>query len=737
MPTYTNNRGRANHSHALRYFGRQAGASSTRQQEAATFSHIQILSRPASEYNEPGDDNSSEAFISRPSLSREVEAGMSTIRPTQDTLANMPSGMSFAQKARAAELHAARSRKAAQEAEDHVPDLGPVSLGAFKFTKRLTTRAKSQKADGSDDKEQNPQPFPDNPPQVSLPPTTAVRPSSTSTIRSAYERHLQEQAAAAAQLRATYEYDESTPQLPALRQQPKLEHPSVSCHLSSIVRDDTPESEAAIRFWWLFSKWTCLWLDRKWWRVHAETDQWLSQPVQIDDPFVNQTFVPNFDGYSGQQSTLPQRASVRMPPAVKGTLDQQYRFPQAHEVGGIKSAEPSPHVRRPSLAGQVSKRPEDYAEMRAMNDPKAVTKILTRDPHPYTGFTAPSTKPSMSKAEMLMQNLERLTSEKSGPNTGRTVLYDPVAQHSSRNASDQDLSKTLHPTTNRIPQPLDLTNAGGPGLYTTGNDSLNTSSTIGPATARYAPLPYSPQYIAEQEEKEPEPEDDAIPMSANEYMAALAHPRSPTQEEKDAELIAWFTNKPADHAYVHDVLERQAQRLGILVAGASTPPQQRTVLAPIGSGRKTSSSSLSRHPTASSTPTFTNTNTPGYNAAGQAKQAANQQKATHDLMAGALSSLRIHASNDRGASGAGAGEGGDRQGNPFTRYKQPPAWCIDDKSEKGRRSFLGDVEWNPPRRVGRDPRYPVVYHEGRATYFEDVGGVGGGGGGSGGRGWAR
>ena len=54
----------------------------------------------------------------------------------QDSLANMPSGMTFAQKARAAELNASKRRKAAREAEDEVPELAPVSLGALKFTKR-------------------------------------------------------------------------------------------------------------------------------------------------------------------------------------------------------------------------------------------------------------------------------------------------------------------------------------------------------------------------------------------------------------------------------------------------------------------------------------------------------------------------------------------------------------------------------------------------------------------------
>ena len=60
--------------------------------------------------------------------------------PAQDSLANKPPGMSFAQIARGFEFNADRNRKARQEAEDQVPELAPVSLGAYtaKFTRRGT-----------------------------------------------------------------------------------------------------------------------------------------------------------------------------------------------------------------------------------------------------------------------------------------------------------------------------------------------------------------------------------------------------------------------------------------------------------------------------------------------------------------------------------------------------------------------------------------------------------------------
>ena len=74
----------------------------------------------------------------------------------------------------------------------------------------------------------------------------------------------------------------------------------------------------------------------------------------------------------------------------------------------------------------------------------------------------------------------------------------------------------------------------------------------------------------------------------------------------------------------------------------------------------------------------------------------------------------------------------------FTRYRLPLPHETD-LSPRGNRSFFDPV-WNPPARIGRDPRRPQVEHEGRLTYFEELpgqggkGGVGFGGGGWGGRG---
>lgn len=53
----------------------------------------------------------------------------------------------------------------------------------------------------------------------------------------------------------------------------------------------------------------------------------------------------------------------------------------------------------------------------------------------------------------------------------------------------------------------------------------------------------------------------------------------------------------------------------------------------------------------------------------------------------------------------------------FTKFGQPPAHAID-YSANGNKSLFG-TEWNPPARVGRDPRHQTTMHDGRPTMFMD------------------
>ena len=63
----------------------------------------------------------------------------------------------------------------------------------------------------------------------------------------------------------------------------------------------------------------------------------------------------------------------------------------------------------------------------------------------------------------------------------------------------------------------------------------------------------------------------------------------------------------------------------------------------------------------------------------------------------------------------------------FGCFGRVPEWCID-QTPNGNSSFFGEDWGAPPPRVGRDPRYRPMLHEGRYTVFEDLGGRAGIGG---------
>ena len=412
----------------------------------------------------------------------------------------------------------------------------------------------------------------------------------------------------------------------------------------------------------------------------------------MDDPFVNQAYTQDSDVMSGQRSALPQRASVRMPPAARGTTHSQHPLPPIRNQRYPENKnQPIIRVQPPSLAGQVSKRPEEYAQARALNDPRAAARAHIRDPHPYTGFTAPG-----NKTEILMQCLQKINTEKSRPNTGRTVLYDPVAQQGSKNSSlhADSLAQTSTPT--RIVRPPGLDSAGFHHDLLRASDPLPPmahegemmgSAQTAPITEQQLPLSLSTGFSDLGQLNQG-------PHSSNTFANPLTYDQSSLtqeQEQREIEILAWFTDKQVSREHVRALLERST--LLTQPKTLSTPPQEQRPLAPIGSGRR------SHLPSSNQTPS---------NLSNQSLKS--QQSIANDLMAPTLANLHLHALKD--------------PTNPFTRYAQPPAWCIDSTSG-GRQSLMGETEWNPPPRVGRDPRYPTTFHEGRPTYFEEVGRVGG------------
>ncbi|MCJ1390991.1 hypothetical protein MMC18_003852 [Xylographa bjoerkii] len=60
-------------------------------------------------------------------------------------------------------------------------------------------------------------------------------------------------------------------------------------------------------------------------------------------------------------------------------------------------------------------------------------------------------------------------------------------------------------------------------------------------------------------------------------------------------------------------------------------------------------------------------------------------------------------------------------GGYFNKHGHVPEWCID-QGAGGHTSFFGEDWGAPPPRVGRDPRYQPVLHEGTRSVYENFGG---------------
>ena len=59
-------------------------------------------------------------------------------------------------------------------------------------------------------------------------------------------------------------------------------------------------------------------------------------------------------------------------------------------------------------------------------------------------------------------------------------------------------------------------------------------------------------------------------------------------------------------------------------------------------------------------------------------------------------------------------------GGHFDKHGRVPEWCID-QGARGNESYFGEDWGAPPPRVGRDPRYQPVHHEGKFAVFDNFG----------------
>lgn len=389
-----------------------------------------------------------------------------------------------------------------------------------------------------------------------------------------------------------------------------------------------------------------------------------------EDPFTEASRVQSnlYGPYAAEpRFTSSSSSAVRAPPlAVKGTLNQDFRFPQASQT-------------RHGVLPQPSIPKSEQGQTNVPTGPKANT--YQRDPMPYSGFSA------SSKKDLLLRNLhdvvESSKTQGSLPTSTRTVLYDPVAH---------DSGKTVQPSPSEA-------------AFKRAQDTLHSHAL--PGTGPMAPskvnkellkvsdpLPWSDRPVSIHDSTSPtSPRTDFTAPSPHVPTTQMPPPGfgfgSPDiwsfapQDRRAArsleEVESWWTSGSRRYKELEDLTTSQ---ICSNVGGQNANPIDITVTSNDGrtrDGNKDVGLRLNN-----------NITTDGEIAA--------------RLM---LPALRTLASYGDGA-----------QPDYFHRFARVPEWCID-KSQGGDRSFFGD--WGvPPSRVGRDPRYRPTFHEGRYTVFEEL-----------------
>ena len=601
------------------------------------------------------------------------------------SLANMTSGTTFAAKARAAELNAVRSRRAAKELEsdDDIPSATAMSLGALKFTKPRN-RGRAWKAlnlddlpEGSEDDLEDLQQARGSRPDTPHYADNVTHVSNPATSGTLYPQPF---SGNLSQVRADYDPRQWIPDMPPanpadrgnLSRRPSSQFTVLSSRPSSALSHTFGPDGA----------------------LNSSTDppaaprgQFGTEPVGIsgelksikpdvkkatdtDDPF---TEVPQklrqslFDlNPYGQQSSHGSSSGFTLrpqQPATSGTMNHDFRFP------------PSYQPQLPAYAQQYFGGPQQLMENHPSANPRNhhIPSVGShqRDPMPYTGFVA------SSKKELLLQTfndaVESSKAEGSLPTSTRTVLYDPVTrEHPSQtqpSAGPRQKSQT-YPTvagSSVAPSECDkeFLKASDPLPWKDRPvDVYNLSSPVDADSNFVRPGGWPTSQLLPPGLHPPE----------NAYIWSLVpKPKPSGRSFEDAET--WFR-----------LDARGTKRIEAHLEGAAVSQHSTRV-----SERQASESS--KLPS-----TLTLTVVPD-----QERDAEN----VHHLMGPVLAQLRNYT---------------DRSAKPevdyFGRFGTVPEWCID-KGPGGNTSFFGD--WGvPPSRVGRDPRYRPTFHEGRYTVFEPM-----------------
>ena len=680
------------------------------------FSHIKVVSQPSVE--ESGNNEASPpAVFQKQSYSQETKQIMTALPPYQASsltasLANNASGTTFAAKARAAELNAARSRKAAKEMATENEVAGSVALGVIKFTK-ARNRGKVWKPLGlnelleesvHDDEtssekttsttSSNSQLVQDNEPhtngvtngrsiqsesgetQVSRRAGSASV-ASSQQLQDATKAHRFEISASLNDLTAAGEktllpisdngrlsraetriinaplasQGSSTP-IQGYRLALMAEggvQPEAQAGMVSSEHALTNESNDKIQQTLTDMQETRL---MKLGVLPALRVAEISGQKNHDDPFVEQPSTVQSGSYDslGQGKKLNHSNNgLLVLPASAVSFSNEHRPPVFPQFS------PSQCSVQPVSKARTDR--ENSTNITIQNN------LQLRDAKPYTGFTA-------DKKELLLKNLNDVVASSMlqgslSPAT-RTVLYDPAAREPTHKALDSTAGELFQTVQGE---------GGNHNASTAGKESLKTSD----------PLPWTDRPVKIH--------DTVPPLTPTAQLSLLTNSLS-TQMPLTIPIDETFeeANKPfANGLSLNHLQGLQINLNQASIENAEAVKNQGSTYGDINDSQRSNGEIQGC------------TGSSGSMAAAQPISRL-MEAAYHNLS-------RYLDKSDR---------------DYFGRYARVPEWCID-KSPGGDQSFFGDWgAWGPPPpRVGRDPRYRPTFHEGRYTVFEEIGRRGG------------
>lgn len=685
------------------------------------FSHIQIVPKISPERSVTEGRTITPIVFQSPSYSQQAEQRMATPFNLQAfsstaSLANNTTGTTFAAKARAAELNAVRSRKAAKEmeAEDEVPSVAPVALGAIKFTKprnrgrawkalnleELPEESLQEEEEESDRtvsvERHKPQVGQDADyrsddvvaqnltyenlvesqmrygPKFPLPsaheePMVVSQPQKQEKMPVSYNLSVWDQSASPARTTGQERYHQVssghlTPQppsrgSPALSQQGFLQMPDAwsqgksTPSFPSAQATKRPEIDADNRA----SQGRLSSLEESKLQKlgvlpalqHQQAASYPTGRNNHDDPFTGpsqamQSHAPH--PYTADQFfTAGLRSAGRpAPPAVKGTLNQEFHFSQ-------------------TLPSNMSK-----------------ANPYPRDPMPYSSFSA------SSKKDLLLRNLHEVveSSKTQGtlPNSTRTVLYDPVAHDSGKSAQPSPTEVAFKRA--QVAASSNASTTGSRVVSRSDKELLKVSDplpwTDRPVSIHNSTSPLAPQFPTLTVMPTNQTTPPGLSFS-NPDIWSLAQRNPPTRPALENVDVWW--NDVHRREEFRRAIDTPVTRGGSRNANPLDTPvhsAQRRVHDRSSGVENSLLNSLSRRPS--------------------------DGEVVSSLMLPALRTLMSYVD--------------DASPGHFRRFARVPEWCID-KSAGGNQSFFGD--WGvPPSRVGRDPRYRPTFHEGRYTVFEEL-----------------